>query len=453
MNPLELHEKAMGFSFLAKQAREAKNEDEALYYYEQAANLESTVADYYLDKVELEPTRSTIIRSAAFLNLKAGLIENAEKFIFFGIINAKDKLIREQLYEALEICMTHRNLERELVTGSMEYIYALRRKSILYILEPKDPKYGNAVTLDMIADFSQNFIKSLKGYSKCQFKNQFGNKYDNIDREENAAEQFQAKINPIVTNAAFGSFKFSLAVDFLPRIGESTDFIRFKSNILLNYHNDIFINDFSDEEIIRLKQEYTIEEIEEIFRPIFRMRSKTSAYEIGYYDRETLRKEFIPRAKNKQKAKLLPVRKISVDDIGYLEYIISHTHLREGGTALRETLLTQKLTVYEFDVPTKIIEPKGYRAIILNQEIIVKVKFDTEIGFTISYDELGITVNDTQFTDGFNKFFLGFLEVVQNMIQKLTSKSLDDFTEQEKQYYSVIKRLISNPDQMNKEYF
>src|SRR5688572_22799551 len=109
MKPIELHEKAMEYSFKAKIARDARKEDEALEYYENAAKLETQAAEYYFDKIKLEPTRSIIIRSAAFLNLKAGFIDNAEKFIFWGIVNTKDKLVREQLYDALQICIAYKN--------------------------------------------------------------------------------------------------------------------------------------------------------------------------------------------------------------------------------------------------------------------------------------------------------------------------------------------------------
>ena len=84
MNPLAEHEQAMNYSFLAKQARERGDEDLAIDNYLRAAEIESEVADYFFDKPDLEPTRSTIIRSAAFLFLKAGILRGLRN-IFFGV--------------------------------------------------------------------------------------------------------------------------------------------------------------------------------------------------------------------------------------------------------------------------------------------------------------------------------------------------------------------------------
>lgn len=106
MKPKLIHQQAMDYSFKAKQAFEEGNHFAALDFYEQAANLESEVAEFYFNKPELEPTRSTLIRSAAFLNLKAGQIEKAKKFIFFGLLNTQDPLIKSQLNNALELAVS-----------------------------------------------------------------------------------------------------------------------------------------------------------------------------------------------------------------------------------------------------------------------------------------------------------------------------------------------------------
>ncbi len=86
MKPKLIHQEAMDFSFKAKQALEEGSYPAAFELFKKAAELESQVAEFYFDKPDLEPTRSVIIRSAAFLNLKAGLIENAQRFIFFGFL-------------------------------------------------------------------------------------------------------------------------------------------------------------------------------------------------------------------------------------------------------------------------------------------------------------------------------------------------------------------------------
>jgi hypothetical protein len=120
MNPLAEHEQAMNYSFLAKQARERGDEDLAIDNYLRAAEIESEVADYFFDKPNLEPTRSTLIRSAAFLFLKAGDIERAKKYIFWGAAHADDELLNEQFLEALEICVAYQKLDPKEVSKNVD---------------------------------------------------------------------------------------------------------------------------------------------------------------------------------------------------------------------------------------------------------------------------------------------------------------------------------------------
>lgn len=106
MKPKLIHQEAMEYSFKARLALEEYNYTLAFELFNKAAELESSVAEFYFDKPELEPTRSVIIRSAAYLNIKAGQIEQAKKFIFFGLLNSTDILIKEQLNNALELAVS-----------------------------------------------------------------------------------------------------------------------------------------------------------------------------------------------------------------------------------------------------------------------------------------------------------------------------------------------------------
>ena len=105
MKPKLLHQQAMDYSFKAKQALMDNNYGASFELYKKAADLESQVAEFYFDKPELEPTRSIVIRSAAFLNLKAGLYEIAQKFIFFGLLT----VLQIELHQQLKLLHTTRH--------------------------------------------------------------------------------------------------------------------------------------------------------------------------------------------------------------------------------------------------------------------------------------------------------------------------------------------------------
>jgi len=164
-----IHEQAMDLSFRAKQASKIGDQEIAVDLYSQAAHLESQIAEYYFDKPEIEPTRSILIRSAAFLNLKAGLIEESQKFIFFGLLNLKDELIRNQLNEALEYSIALKSVDIKTASENYGYLTTMRQKSIYYVLEPVLPKFGTSISLESIHDFSEGYLKSLKAYAISTF--------------------------------------------------------------------------------------------------------------------------------------------------------------------------------------------------------------------------------------------------------------------------------------------
>lgn len=441
MNPFELHKEAMNFSFNAKQKRENGDEDAAFELYTKAAEYESKAAEFYFDKPDLEPTRSVLIRSAAFLNLKAGLVEQSERFIFWGIINTPDQAIKSQFYEALELCMSMKNLDAKEVSGNVEYIQKLRQKSLHYSLEPKNSTFSRAVTLEMISEFYNNYTKSFKAFAKCRYKDFFSNRYLDSADEERAATQFQNIIDPLLTYSSFGSFKFSVATDFLSRPGESQELTRLKSNILIKYHEEVFTKELSEENINYFKKEFTNNEIDEIFRPLLNITSNSSEYKVSYYNREDLKLYHLPNTRNSDKKKLLPLKEIDKEDIGFLENIIAHTRNSNKKGSSRNIILKQELKNYAFDFPTKEINNREHGTIFLTEEIIININFDSEKGFTFNFDDLNVQSSEISFEKGLNTFYLNFLHQL-----RLLKSNQANFNFQEQQDWLVIKRLINNPD-------
>ena len=297
MKPKMLHQRAMEYSFKAKKALSESDHTSAFELYKSAADLESQVAEFYFDKPEFEPTRSIVIRSAAFLNLKAGLVENAQKFIFFGLLNINDELIKSQLNDALELSVSLRNMDSESASGELTYLNLLRKRSIHYILEPSLPEFGSSVSLEMIKDFMDSYLKSLKAFAISNFKRAF----KISDHVEEATKEFEQLIKPLITNSAYGSFKFSIANDFLTRPGENKEVVQLKANIISKYHNEIFINPLTDGDIEDIRSSYEEDEVNQIFRPLTKIKANNTPYKIGYYDTDNFNKKFVGRIVNKEK--------------------------------------------------------------------------------------------------------------------------------------------------------
>ncbi|QLG45301.1 hypothetical protein [Costertonia aggregata] len=435
-----LHQQAMDYSFKAKQAVSENNSDYAFEMFCKAAEIESKVAKFYFDKPELEPTRSVLIRSAAFLNLKAGLIDKAQEFIFFGLLNVTDKEIKSQLNDALEISVSLKNMSPYGASNEYNYLTQLRQKSIHYILEPSHSVFGNSVSLEMLKDFSNNFLKSLKSYASSMFT-RFAKDWD---YSEEAAKEFEKLANPLLTGSSIGSFKFSLANDFLSREGEDDKIKQLKSNIVEKYHTNIFINPLDTESIQILKKEFSDKEINDIFRPLTRIKAKNSAYKIGYYDTDNYNKIFIPRIATEQKKKLLPIVEINKDEIGRLESSIVHRRELSSGKVSKQTIISEELKSYEFEQLIKEITPKNYSSVILNEEILLNINFDSENGFDMSFPDFDLKTIDTEYQRGLDKLSeLLYLKIIQ-----IAEKDVRDDIEQAE--WDFIKKIISNPEALKR---
>jgi hypothetical protein len=437
MKPKLIHQEAMDFSFKAKEAFDIGDTTTSFELYIKAADLESQVAEFYIDKPELEPTRSVVIRSAAFLNIKAGLIETAQRFIFIGLLNSKDELIRKQLNTALEITISLKNETSNSASWQYSYLNVLRQKSTHYVLEPSNLEFGHSVTLAMIKDFSDLYLKSLKAYAVSRLRRIIDLKED---VQEAIEQELENLVNPLVTNSGYGSFKFSIANDFVPRQGENDEIVMLKSNVIKNYHNEIFTNPLSDEDIDNIKHKYTEEEVNEIFRPLTKMKSNSTTYNVGYYDTEEFDKIFIKKIVNKQRKQLLTVKQISKDDIGELENSIVHKRSSTSGKVSKKTIFREQLKSYELDIKTNQIDPIDNPPLILSEDIFINMNFNSNKGFTFSFDDIRLAYTDIEY----NKALSGFYNKLYKRIVALANGK--DFSAQDQKDWEVISKLIGNPD-------
>lgn len=427
----------MDYSFKARQALEQGQYAYAFDLYSKAAELESQVAEFYFDKPDLEPTRSVIIRSAAFLNIKAGMVENAKRFIFFGLLNSKDEQILSQLNNALELAVSLGQMTNDAASREFNYLNLLRQRSVHYIIEPTTPIFGHSVSLESIKDFTGDYLKSLKAFaiSKLRQVLKLGDEIEDSFRTE-----IDKLINPLVTSSAYGSFKFSIANDFLSREGESQELLELKANVVAKYHNEIFVNPLTDGDIQKIKTNYSPDEVNEIFKPLTRIKSNSSLYKVGYYDSEDFNKKFVSKIVNKQRQKLLTVKPATQEDIGELENSITHRRSSQDGKIHKTTIFKQQMKSAEWNFKTNQIEPAEHSPIILNEDIVVDVNFNSNTGFTISYSDFRIENTNIEYTKalkGFNNQFYS----------KLKYLAKADFKNDEEQKdWEAGKKLIGNPD-------
>lgn len=441
MKPKVMHQEAMDYSFKARQALEQGLYGNAFELYTKAAELESQVAEFYFDKPDLEPTRSVVIRSAAFLNIKAGLVENAKRFICFGLLNTKDEQIREQLNNALELAVSFGQMTSDSASREFNYINILRQRSVHYVIEPATLAFGHSVSLEMIKDFSVDYLKSLKAFATSKFRQLIKT---GEDIEDAFKKEIDKIINPLVTSSSYGSFKFSIANDFLSREGEKKEVLELKANVVAKYHNEIFTNPLSDEDIKIIKEKFSNDEVNEIFRPLTKIKSNNSPYKVGYYDSNDFEKKFANKIINKQRQQLLTVKPITQEDIGELESSITHKRSSADGKVHKTTIFKQQMKSAELNFKTNQIEPTDHPAIILNEEILLDLNFNSENGFTFSYPDFRIVHTDVEYHKALKEFYNNFYY----KLKRLSETEIKN--EEEQKDWDSVKKLIGNPDALKK---
>ncbi len=441
MKPKLIHQEAMDYSFKAKQALEQDNYIMAFDLFNKAADLESQVAEFYFDKPDLEPTRSIIIRSAAFLNIKAGQIEQAKKFIFFGLLNTTDALIKEQLNNALELAVSLSNMAPNEASKEFNYLNLLRQRSIHYVIEPANLSFGHSVSLECIKEFSESYLKSLKAFAITKFK-----RILKIEEElkQNIFSEIEKLVNPLVTSSAYGSFKFSIANDFLTRNGEKSELVELKANVISKYHNEIFINPLSDDDILAIKKEYSDEEINDIFRPLAKIKSNNTPYKVGYYDTEDFNKKFASKILNKQKQKLITGKQITQEDIGELESSLVHKRSGKGGRTSKQLIFKEQLKTAEYEIKVSEIIPKDSNPLLLSDEIMVNMTFDSNKGFAFSFPDLNILNADITYNKALEGFYNTFYDKIISVI------NAKEPNEEEQRDWNVVIKLIANPEALKK---
>jgi len=289
----------------------------------------------------------------------------------------------------------------------------------------------------MIKDFSEGYLKSLKAFAVSKYKRalELGNEI-----EESFTKEIEKLINPLVTSSAYGSFKFSIANDFLSREGERKEVLELKANVISSYHNEIFINPLADNDIEIIKGNFSEEEVNEIFRPLAKIKSSNAPYKVGYYDTEDFNKKFVSRIVNKQRQKLLTVKPITQDDIGELENSITHKRSSQGGKVHKTTIFKEQLKSAELNLKTNQIEPTNNSPLILSEDILLDISFNSNIGFTFSYPDFRIENTDVEYHKALKSFHNAFYEKLKSLVNTEVKN------EEEQKDWEVAKRLIGNLD-------
>jgi uncharacterized DUF497 family protein len=113
MNPVTaIHNEVMGFADHAFLARLNGDSEKALQFFRKAFELECKAAEHLMDRLDAEPFRSVLLRSAATLALDCGEYKEVERLANLGLTGKPPAEIADELREVLERSLVMR-LEAE----------------------------------------------------------------------------------------------------------------------------------------------------------------------------------------------------------------------------------------------------------------------------------------------------------------------------------------------------
>jgi hypothetical protein len=110
-DPRGLHRDAMDLADRAVLARREGRESDAAEQFRRAFEMESLAAEIFRDKIDVEPTRSVLYRSAASLALDCGDFRSAEKLIAAALMGDPPEQIANELRDLMEMVHFQRHLD------------------------------------------------------------------------------------------------------------------------------------------------------------------------------------------------------------------------------------------------------------------------------------------------------------------------------------------------------
>lgn len=431
MKILEIHEEAMLLSQKAK-AQLSQGEFKAAHeLYNEAADLETKVAKHYLSQKGLNKSKAIFTRSASFLCLKASKYETAYQLIIEGLrISEEFPGIKEEFLDGLEIYLKYRHQSSPAhFLNDFNYQQLLADNSIEYIISSNEVKFGKALPVSEATDFLKNYESSIKAYAKAEYPKEF-------ESSPLSIRQVNKEIVPLITSAAEGSLKVSIALDILDR-GHSTTFMNFKKNVGKSFHEKILIPDYNDELINSYKERYDTSELKSIFEPVFRIRRSTSKYKVSFKSVGSVNKQLIRPIKDVKKANLIKYQK---EDIVVKE--IETVLVGVGSTGKDKKVLGSlgKVTSYSNTMLKDSIVFPNNGQILLNENLVIQLEWNADDGLTLSNDHLNIAAEGENVADALAELS----RQIEKDIVELNSLSAEKYSPEQRRRMKFYKKLIND---------
>jgi hypothetical protein len=188
----QIHDKAMQEAARAELAKLIGDEESVRHFLRTAYELEVAAAEKTIKRLALEPTRSVLFKSAAWLAFECGELREAERLACIGLSGNPPDEIADELREVIERVNFRRHLDlRGYILGDEELQVTLAGEDVM----------SGAASFQAVTERATNTIKLL--YRTAQRKT--GQPY-----KDEIPPQLKKQITPYMTTPRAASFAFSI---------------------------------------------------------------------------------------------------------------------------------------------------------------------------------------------------------------------------------------------------
>ena len=423
MNIRSSHKKAMELVKNANLQFEQGEFDKYNELIEQAFYLEKESAEFLKEKIDVEPTRSVLYRSAANLAFSLKRYEDAYLLAFEGLNGKPFPEIKGELNNLLQSISNQFITSKQSSLYNVDYLNSLRDKAVALKLEEKSGRYGGAIVVSHILDFLKNLQSSYQNFAEVQFRKIVSE--DDVPDLDYISTKFRNNCNLLVPDLNFKSFGVSIVADhgvMDPFDFHTEDFRVMRSNLFMNFKEDVLLPEYNDSSYHqRIAKKYTEEERRKIFTPVINSTLKSKPYSVAVTGKNYIEKvKIFQPLSNTSKSILKPnIEKTQVkEDLQLIKKI------EQNIGSKKKTISIENITYYESEINLSNVS-FGDKSVFLNIEHIILLTFENKY-FTVNDEFFGVNITADEYFETLKLYDQEFISLYVDLLNRKSDLTSDE---------------------------
>ncbi len=423
MKVRSVHKEAMELVNRANLQFEQGKFEEYNLLIEQAFYLEQEAAEYLKDKLDAEPTRSVLYRSAANLAFSLKKYQDAYILAFEGLNGKPYPEIKSELNNLLQSISSQFITVNQSPNYNPDYLNSLRGKAVALKLEEKSGRYGGAIVVSHILDFLKNLQSSYQNFAEVQFRKIVSE--DDVPDLDYLSNKFRSNCNLLVPDLNFKSFGVSIVADnrvMDPFDFHSEDFKDMRSNLFVNFKEDVLLPEYNDSTYQqRIAEKYSEDERRKIFTPVINSTLKSKPYSVAVTGKNYIEKVKIFQPLSKIAKSIL---KPEIEIVKVKEDLQLTKKIEQNIGSKKKTISIENITYYESQIDISNIS-LGDKTVFLNIEHSILLIFENKY-FTINDDFFSVSITADEYFEALKLYDQEFISVYVDLLNRKSDLITDE---------------------------